>query len=114
MSYKDFYNAVRNKGKWDFKQQGGLYENFGNYHFGVVSRAIGIPETVACRGAGAAQGVAGTSTGSDWGKWNDIYDVDSSYGDDPNDQKWIKNGVKFYNDNYFYPNIPSFNLGPAP
>jgi hypothetical protein len=38
----------------------------------------------------------------------------SSYGDDPNDQKWIKEGMQDYNSQYFYPNIPSFNDGPAP
>lgn len=29
-----FYDQVRNKGPWDYKQQGRKYEDFGNFNFG--------------------------------------------------------------------------------
>jgi len=44
---------VRLGGPWDFKQQGGQYEDFGNYHYGAVGAALGLPELVLRRaGAG--------------------------------------------------------------
>jgi RHS repeat-associated protein len=112
MNVMEFYNAVRNGGKWDFKQLDPKYQDYGNYHYGMMARAHGMSETMACRGAGWAQEQAGTSDPS-WGDWTDM-SSGSSYGDDPNDQKWIKEGMQDYNSQYFYPNIPSFNDGPAP
>lgn len=37
----EFYEAVRNKGSWDYKQQSPKYQEFGNWHYGVVSGAAG-------------------------------------------------------------------------
>ena len=42
MSSRDFYNAVKSGGKWDYKQQGSQYENFGNYNYGATGRAAGL------------------------------------------------------------------------
>jgi hypothetical protein len=86
-----FYKQVHNKGNWDYKQQGPLFENFGNFHYGVVGAAQGIPDAVLLRAAGAAQYVAGTAN-PDWG--SPIYK--SPYGDDPLDQYWIKKGISYY------------------
>ena len=35
LTYIWFYNQVRNHGPWDYKQLGGKYENFGNFHYGA-------------------------------------------------------------------------------
>jgi hypothetical protein len=89
MSPLDFYNAVKSGGKWDYKTQGKQYEDFGNYNFGMTGRATGFSEDTLKRGAGAYQIKSGTSNpqwGWPWGK--------SPYGDDPNDQRWIGEGVK--------------------
>ena len=61
MSYGQWYDAVRNGGKWDYKQQGAQYQEFGNYNYGVTAKAVGIPGNIPNRGAGWAQGQAGTS-----------------------------------------------------
>lgn len=87
-----FYDQVKNKGPWDYKQQGGQYETLGNFNFGATGRAVGFPETVLLRGAGWAQQQAGTSK-PEYGNW---YDWSSSYGDDPNDQQSIKDGINYY------------------
>ena len=55
MTYVWFYQMVRNHGPWDFKQGRAQYANFGNFHFGAVGAAAGIPDGVLLRGAGAAQ-----------------------------------------------------------
>ena len=90
LTYIWFYNQVRNRGPWDFKQGKSQYENFGNFHFGAVGEAAGIPEGVLLRGAGAAQKLAGTSV-PDFAK----YPGPDSYGDDPSDQTWIRAGIDY-------------------
>ncbi|MFC4820667.1 polymorphic toxin type 44 domain-containing protein [Dokdonella ginsengisoli] len=89
-----FKGQVQGKGPWDFKQQGAQYENFGNFHYGVVAAAMGIPENVGLRAAGYAQEQAGTSRP----EWGDPTDLNGGpYGDDPKDQQQIKDGYAYYN-----------------
>jgi hypothetical protein len=85
------YNQVRNKGPWDFKQQGSQYQDAGNFNFGAVGAALGVSDQVLLRGAGWAQQQAGTSLpsfGSPLGN--------PPYGDDPADQAQIKQGIAYY------------------
>jgi hypothetical protein len=85
-----FYQHVRNKGPWDYKQQGSQYEGFGNWHYGAIGTALGIPEQVLKRLAGYAQVDAGTSTGNWWAPiWT------APYGDDPRDQEAIEAGIEW-------------------
>lgn len=98
-----FRNQVKNKGPWDFKQQGQQYENFGNFHYGVVGRAFGFSETVLLREAGRAQQAAGTSL-SEWGSpgWRiNPWGGSGAYGDDPADQKMIKEGIRYFDDGLY-------------
>lgn len=88
--YSWFYNKVRNGGPWDYKKGQPQYENFGNFHYGAVGTAAGIPEEVLLRAAGAAQMRAGTSEESFGYFW-----TDAPYGDDPVDQVWIKAGIDY-------------------
>lgn len=89
IDYYWFYQMVRNKGPWDYKQSG-PYEHFGNFHYGAVDYAGGIPESILLRAAGCAQMKAGTSQNS-WGNcWGD-----TPYADDPNDQYYIKLGIEY-------------------
>ncbi|TFW18064.1 bacteriocin [Pseudomonas putida] len=85
-----FYSKVRNRGEWDYKQQGRQYEALGNFNYGATGTAAGLSEEFLLRGAGWAQSRAGTSNsafGSWWGS--------SPYGDDPEDQEWIKKGIEY-------------------
>ncbi len=54
MTYIWFYQMVRNHGPWDYKQGRAEYANFGNFHYGAVGAAAGIPEGILLRGAGTA------------------------------------------------------------
>ena len=102
MSFVQWYNAVRNGGKWDYKQLGRKYEDFGNYNFGVTARAVGIPGNIPNRGAGWAQIRAGTSKPA----WGNPWDwPPSNFGDDPNDQIWINKGMEDYETDFFDPNM---------
>lgn len=85
-----FYNQVKNKGPWDFKQMGPQYAEYGNFHYGATGIAIGITEQVLLRAAGWAQTRAGTTLNS-FGHWL----KDAPYGDDPDDQMHIRNGINF-------------------
>jgi RHS repeat-associated protein len=79
------------KGVWDFKSHygnGNEYENFGNFHFGVMSAAAGMPGELTLWGAGAVHSDPASAKGSIWGT--------APYGDDPKDQAWIKNGRTWY------------------
>ena len=99
--YLWFYNQVKNNSpannpngtnpnSWDYKQGGAQYEGFGNFNYGATGTAMGIPEEVLLRMAGAAQGGAKTSLknfGTPFGG--------PPYGDDPVDQAAIRDGIDF-------------------
>jgi hypothetical protein len=88
-TYNWFYQTVRHGGPMDYKQRGYAFQDFGNFNYGAVGYAIGIPEEILLRGAGFAQRMAGTSLpeyGTFWGK--------PPYGDDPADQRMIKEGIR--------------------
>ena len=98
-SSKQFYNNVRNKGKWDLKQnpeyQGTFQFNdfviqgqdIGNINFGYTGKALGLPDSVLLVGAGVAQIMAGTSNFSF---------IMTSNGDDLRDQMYIMYGIMLY------------------
>lgn len=87
-----FYDQVRNNAPWDYTQLGGAFQPAGNFNFGATGAALGIPDQVLYRSAGAAQMVAGTS-GPQFG--NPL--LASPYGDDPLDQVWIQRGIDYFN-----------------
>lgn len=89
IDYHWFYEQVRNRGPWDFKQRGD-FEEFGNFHYGAVGYAGGIPESILLRGAGCAQMRAGTSLP----EWSSCWS-EPPYGDDPRDQYWIERGIEY-------------------
>lgn len=61
LTYAWFYQQVRGHGQWDYKQRDRQFESFGNFHYGAVGHAAGIPDEVLLRGAGWAQSRAGTT-----------------------------------------------------
>ena len=85
-----FYSKVRNRGEWDYKQQGRQYEALGNFNYGACGTAAGLSEAFLLRGAGWAQSRAGTSNPAFDSWWGD-----PPYGDDPEDQEWIKAGIEY-------------------
>jgi hypothetical protein len=93
-----FRDQVRNKGPWDYKQQGPQYRNFGNYNYGATGRALGLSERFLLREAGRAQQAAGTSRPGwgDPGSRLNPFGGTGSYGDDPVDQHWIGQGFGYY------------------
>lgn len=105
-TYLWFCHQVKNKGPWDFKQSGSQYEFLGNWHFGVIGAALGIPEVILLRMAGAVQIFAGTST-PEWG--NPLWLA--PYGDDPADQEAIRQGIEWAGQNghetsMLFPELP--------
>ncbi|WP_434653103.1 polymorphic toxin type 44 domain-containing protein [Raoultella planticola] len=63
LPYVWFYYQVGNHGPRDYKnQRGRQYANVGNFNYGAVGAAAGIPDQILLRGAGAAQILAGTSS----------------------------------------------------
>lgn len=89
-TYYWFYQKVRNRGPWDYKQQDRKLANFGNFNYGATGFAAGIPEKALYMGAGFAQSHAKTSR-PQWGAWHGEF----PYGDDPRDQFWIKQGINY-------------------
>jgi len=92
MKKTDFYNAVRNGGAWDYKQQDRSYENLGNFNYGATGKAAGFSSNILERAAGVAQQKAGTSDPS----WSTPTGK-KPYGDDPADNHWINQGIQYYN-----------------
>ena len=66
--------------------------------YGAVGRAFGFSENTLLREAGRAQQAAGTSK-PEWGdpgfRFNP-FGGSGSYGDDPEDQMMIREGVRYY------------------
>jgi len=104
LNYTGWYNAVKNRGIWDFKQIRNLddfgvplkqsqYEDFGNWNFGLTAAQQGIPRQIALRGAGwAGQRAIGKSFLSALGTALGS----APYGDDSADQKQINAGYDYY------------------
>ena len=111
MSPYQWYNSVRNGGKWDYKQGGKPeMEHAGNFNYGATGSAMlngdgrvetpkFMTEQILLRGAGWAQARAGTSK-PELGH----YYKDAPYGDDSRDQEMIQKGIDYYYDNYLYDN----------
>ena len=56
MNAREFYDAVKTDGVFDYKKGGSSeYENFGNYHFGILAAAVGISADDPVVGAGLYQ-----------------------------------------------------------
>jgi RHS repeat-associated protein len=94
-----FKAQVQNRGLWDYKQQGSIYENFGNFNYGAtgISFGFGFSERTLLREAGRAQQAAGTSM-PEWGDPGsrlNPWGGSGSFGDDPVDQMWIQRGISY-------------------
>jgi RHS repeat-associated protein len=84
------YDNVKNYGPWDYKRKGREYENFGNFNFGAVTAAMGVPLYIAQNGAGIYQqwkGAADAGVGTPFLKW--------PYGDDIKDAVEIERGRQY-------------------
>jgi len=83
-------NMEQTGGPWDFKHQGGVknrYQDYGNWHYGVIGAALGISVEFLCIAAGRNHS---QNNGTDFDPWN------PPYGDDERDQKWIRKGYAYY------------------
>jgi hypothetical protein len=97
-----FYNHVKTGGNWDYKRGGRpgpiLYPElvpFGNFNYGATGVAAGFPDWVLRRGAGATLFLPGGSS-PEWGvPWGA-----APYGDQPQDQYWIQQGIEWGHLNY--------------
>ena len=106
--------GIANDGNTRFEFQGKMMEaqDIGNHHFGVVVEAYGLfPEEFALKQAGEYQIKSGTSK-PEWQRYAESVVISpttgtsfyqrgmlSPYGDDPRDQKWIREGFEYYKKN---------------
>ncbi len=65
-----------------------------NFNYGAMGRASGLTELELRAGSGWQQIRDGTSSAEFFYPWS------FSYGDDPVDQKYIKEGIDWYDKNY--------------
>ena len=108
MSPFEFYDAVKSGGKWDYKRIGPQFQNFGNYHFGIVAAAFGWNKEFAKRLAGAYQKYWTNTSKEEWGEpWS----LEGPYGDDPVDQFWIEEGFRAFELRYQL--LESERFGPS-
>jgi hypothetical protein len=78
-----FKTMVESGGVWDYKRFNRVkYENFGNFHYGLVGAATDLPLWILLRGAGGFQLISGTRKPSFGRTLGDL-----PYGDDPRDQE---------------------------
>ena len=83
---------VRTGGPWDYKNQyGRQYEDFGNFNYGAVGKALELSDLLLLRAAGWYQ-ERGRNYRSKDGHWWWLV----PYGDDPHYQQLIKAGINYY------------------
>ena len=87
--FGELVSSVRGKGCFDWKRGGRVYESFGNWFYGVMTRQAGWPTFLSRLGAGAAQIAAGSAARQ--GDWTQLFE--STFGDDARDQDDIAKGV---------------------
>lgn len=110
-----FHEKVKNGAEWDFKKDYKIkpdvrqvvhpamieaqlnYQNFGNYHYGIIGAALGISEEMLLQAAGFAQHMAGTNKP----EWGHYLVGPAPYGDQPEDQEFIKRGIEDYKSGKF-------------
>jgi hypothetical protein len=68
------------------------YIELSNVNYGAAAMAAGFTEETLLRAAGWAQAKSGL-TRKEWGNWYGS----SPYGDDPNEQHYIKQGIEIFN-----------------
>jgi len=76
---------------WDYKTQGSFYEEAGNFNYGATGAALGLPESVLLRAAGAVQECCGAYKP----EFGHAWDSTGSFGDDPRDQRDIRLGIEY-------------------
>ena len=112
-TYYYFYLKVKNKGEWDYKQRDvenikagkeSRYADFGNWHYGVIGNALGIPKEILLSSASGAQISAHSKSNFLWGTaWNYLSAIktgDFGYYDDPKDKAQILSGFESYKESY--------------
>ena len=80
---------------WDYKQQG-PYDDFGNFNFGATGAALGYPDSILLRGAGALKALERRLRHQP-----DPPDVGSPFGDPPygnerDKQEMIRRGIEYF------------------
>jgi len=94
MNPYEWYNAVRNKGMWDYKQKNSELQDFGNYNYGVTGKEVtgfGLSDEILKRGAGWANRKASPERTKQYGEWY----KEPPHGDDPKDQEQIQKGIEY-------------------
>jgi len=100
-----FYRKVESGGDWDYKTSGKMYQDFGNFNYGATGAAMGLNDETLLRAAGVYQvwtdiksfinGLTKLKLTGRIGSGNPL--GGPPYGDDPNDQIQIKNGINYSN-----------------
>ena len=108
--YAWFYNKVRTGGDWDYKKlstystrmpngvEKRQFEDFGNFHYGAIGAAAGFSEGQLLRMAGRVHTDPRTAQGKRAGPMDALLGRGGTehYGDDPEDQKMIKQGMEYF------------------
>ena len=82
--------AVTDGGHWDFKSDDPRYQDYGNWHYGVVGVALGFSDNMLLGAAGINQIMKdGLSFG------NGIPFLWGNHGDHERDVRWIKRGIRW-------------------
>lgn len=88
-------DLMRNSGMWNYKSfYGGRWEDAGNFNYGFIAAALGIPEQFALRFAGFYGTYYGQANPDGGHFWD--FNRSGPYGDFPEDQHQIRNGYEYY------------------
>ena len=98
MSPGEFYEAVRTGGKWDYKtvHKDLSYARFGNFHYGIVGRAVGFSELTLLNEGGRVN-TADDGAGKPGNPFFYYSDGIPPYGDQWQDHWDIKQGFEYWN-----------------
>jgi hypothetical protein len=89
----DAISRMRNSGAWNYKRTvGASWKDAGDFNYGVISDALGVPQDLALRFAGLYAMKAGTHVP----EWGAPWDIAGNYGHDPHAQQVIREAYEYY------------------
>jgi RHS repeat-associated protein len=107
MGWWDIIANFSEGGTWDPKRLSKNYKAYGDWHYGVLMRARGTSAGLTLRGAGVYQLFGDLKKGYGWHNGEGWPWGDSPYGDYPEGQLWIGEGITDFDGGYLVHQCPN-------
>jgi RHS repeat-associated protein len=91
--YPKYFHRIIDGGDWDYKTRG--YDDFGNFNYGATLAAMGVPESIILRGAGAYK-LYKDHKKNQPDPYGRPWDRNGPFGNEPDKNDVIQRGIDYY------------------